>query len=114
MRRFFLCASAVLLCVFVVNGLRSSITTEAQSAPEFQGEKQSFDPKAYYKPNCEECHGAGAEKRFNPDNPEAQMLDSILNGATAEGAKDMPAFSQKGIDEAKAKALIAYMKSIRE
>ena len=42
------------------------------------------------------------------------MIDSILNGATAEGAKDMPAFAQKGIDEAKAKTLINYMRSIRE
>ena len=77
-------------------------------------EKQSFDPKSYYKANCEECHGASAEKRFNPDSPEGQMIDSILNGAKAEGSKDMPAYSEKGIDEAKAKALITYMKSFRE
>jgi len=37
-----------------------------------------------------------------------------LNGAKAEGSKDMPAYSEKGIDEAKAKALITYMKSFRE
>ena len=42
------------------------------------------------------------------------MIDSILNGATVEDTKDMPAFGQKGIDEQKARALIAYMKSIRE
>ena len=66
-------------------------------------EKQSFDPKSYYKANCEECHGASAEKRFNPDSPEGQMIDSILNGAKAEGSKDMPAFAEKGIDKAKAR-----------
>ena len=77
-------------------------------------EKQSFDPQSFYKPNCEECHGSTAEKRFNPDNPEGQMIDAILNGAKAEGSKDMPAFNQKGIDEARARALIAYMKSIKE
>ena len=42
------------------------------------------------------------------------MIDSILNGAIAEGSKDMPAFAGKGIDEARAKMLINYMKSIRE
>ena len=63
---------------------------------------------------CAECHGSAAEKKFNPDSPEGQMLDSILKGATAEGSKDMPAFAEKGIDEAKAKVLINYMKSIRE
>ncbi len=79
-----------------------------------QSEKASFQPASYYKANCEECHGTAAEKRFNPDSPEGQMIDSILNGAKAEGSKDMPAFAEKGIDEPKAKALIAYMKSIRE
>jgi len=42
------------------------------------------------------------------------MIDSILNGAKAEGSKDMPPFAEKGIDELKAKALITYMKSFRE
>ena len=79
-----------------------------------QGEKESFQPAAYYKANCAECHGASAEKKFNPDSPEGQMIDSILNGAKAEGSRDMPAFAEKGIDETKAKALIIYMKSIRE
>jgi len=76
--------------------------------------EQSFDPKVFYQKNCEECHGASAEKKFNPDSPEGQMIDSILNGAKAEGSRDMPAYSEKGIDEPKAKALITYMKSIRE
>src|SRR5215510_11764338 len=111
MRRGFLCATSVLLCVSVVSAFRSDFTTETRRATEAHGE---FDPKTFYKPNCEECHGSTAEKRFNPDNPESQMIDAILNGAKAENTKDMPAFSQKGIDEQKAKALIAYMRSIRE
>jgi len=105
-----------------VKAFRGGFTTETQRATEFYGdisfaaqsEKQAFDPKAYYKPNCAECHGSEAEKRFNPDLPESQMIDSILNGAKAEDTRDMPAFAEKGIDEAKAKVLINYMKSIRE
>ena len=77
-------------------------------------EPQSLDAATYYKKNCLECHGTAAEKKFNPDLPEGQMIDSILNGAKAEGSRDMPAFAEKGIDETKAKALITYMKSIRE
>ena len=76
--------------------------------------EQSFDRAAYYKDKCAECHGSEAEKKFNPDLPEGQMIDSILNGAKAEDSRDMPAFAEKGIDETKAKALITYMKSIRE
>ena len=79
-----------------------------------QGEKRSFEPATFYKAACLECHGSEAEKKFNPDLPEGQMIDSILNGAKAEGSRDMPAFAEKGIDETKAKALITYMKSIRE
>ena len=37
-----------------------------------------------------------------------------FNGAQAEDTKEMPAFNQKGIDEQRAKALIAHMKSLRE
>jgi mono/diheme cytochrome c family protein len=112
MRRLLLCAICLALCVSVVSAFRRGFTTEIQRATE--NEKQSFDPKAYYKPNCAECHGSEAEKRFNPDLPESQMIDSILNGAKAENTRDMPAFAEKGIDEQRAKALIAYMKSIRE
>ena len=79
-----------------------------------QGEKESFQPAAYYKDKCAECHGSEAEKKFNPDLPESQMIDSILNGAKAEDSRDMPAFAEKGIDETKAKSLITYMKSVRE
>ena len=122
MLRFLLCATCVLLCVSVVMAFQRTFTTETKRATEFHREnsiapqnvKQSFDPATFYKPNCGECHGAAAEKRFNPDSPEGQMIDAIRNGAIAEGSKDMPAFAGKGIDEAKAKVLINYMKSIRE
>ena len=114
MQRVFLCAISVSLCVSVVNALRAGFTTEAKRSPEFRRQQQSFDATVFYKANCAECHGSTAEKRFNPDNPESQMIDAILNGAKAEDTKDMPAFNQKGIDEQKAKTLIGYMKSIRE
>jgi mono/diheme cytochrome c family protein len=122
MLRFLLCATSGLLCISVVITWQRNLTTETRRTTELQrnnsfaaqNEKQTFDPKAYYKPNCAECHGSAAEKRFNPDSPESQMIDSILNGAKAENTRDMPAFAEKGIDEAKAKVLINYMKSIRE
>jgi mono/diheme cytochrome c family protein len=122
MLRCLLCATSVLLCVSVVIACQRNFTTETQRATEFyrensiapQNVKESFDPATFYKPNCAECHGSEAEKKFNPDLPESQMIDSILNGAKAEGSKDMPAFAEKGIDEARAKVLITYMRSIRE
>ena len=111
MLRVFLCLTLFALCVSVA---RRQGTANIWKPREPQSETKSFDPKAFFKANCEECHGSSAEKRFNPYNPEGQMIDAILNGAKAENTKDMPAFSQKGIDEDKAKTLIEYMKSIRE
>ena len=102
-------ALALFFGVLAVNAHRGSFRAQRKVT-----RVADFDPTTFYKPNCEECHGTAAEKRFNPDNPEGQMIDAILNGAKAEGSKDMPAFNQKGIDEARARALIAYMKSIKE
>jgi len=88
----------------------SSALLSAQS----RSEKQSFDSADYYKSNCAECHGKAAEKRFEPALPEPQMVDAILNGEQLETPPEMPAFADKGINEERAKALIAFMKSLRE
>jgi hypothetical protein len=111
MVRVVLGVTSLALVFFVV---RSPMIADIPRPHETQSESKSFDPKPFFKANCEECHGLSAEKRFNPYNPEGQMIDAILNGAKAEDTKDMPAFNQKGIDEGKAKILIEYMKSIRE
>ena len=42
------------------------------------------------------------------------MVDAILNGERMETPPDMPPFADKGINAERAKALIAYMKSLRE
>jgi mono/diheme cytochrome c family protein len=87
----------------------SSLLISAQS-----GQKESFDPAAYYQTNCGECHGKEAQKKFEPALPESQLIDAILNGEKMETPPDMPAFGEKGVNEVRARALLAYMKSIRE
>ena len=117
-----LCAVFVVLCIFVVNGSETNSTTETQRAAELQrenrftdqNEKQSFEPVVFYKKNCAECHGKDAEKKFEPALPESQLIDAILNGEKLETPPDMPAFAEKGINEERAKTLLAYMKSLRE
>jgi len=95
--------AAMLLTVIAI-----SVLAQSGSA------KQTFDRAGYYKKNCAECHGSEADKKFNPDLPEQQMVDAILNGQTMETPPDMPAFADKGIDEERAKALIAYMNAFRQ
>jgi hypothetical protein len=45
---------------------------------------------------------------------EVQTVDADWNGVPMEKPPDMPAFAEKGINEDRAKALITYMKSIRQ
>jgi mono/diheme cytochrome c family protein len=71
-----------------------------------------FDAAGTYKAKCFACHGAKAEKKWDSTRPEAQMVESIMNGKKAEKPPNMPAFADKGITADQAAALIAYMKSI--
>jgi mono/diheme cytochrome c family protein len=71
-----------------------------------------FDAAGTYKAKCFACHGAKAEKKWDSTHPNAQMVESILNGKKAEKPPNMPAFADKGITAEQAAALIAYMKSI--
>lgn len=77
-----------------------------------QGEP--FDPPKFYSNTCLGCHGSKAQKNFNTDLPEGQMVDAIVNGLPMPEPPDMPAFAEKGINEERAKALIAHMKSLRK
>jgi len=79
-----------------------------------QKKPKPFDHETFYKKNCVGCHGSKAQKNFNPNLPEGQMIDAILNGLPMPEPPDMPAFSEKGLNEEHARALIAYMKSIHE
>src|SRR5947209_20117452 len=78
----------------------SSLLISVQS-----GEKRSFDSAAYYRANCVECHGKGAEKKFEPALPESNMIDAITNAEKMETPTDMPAFSEKVVNIDVTKAL---------
>jgi mono/diheme cytochrome c family protein len=73
------------------------------------------DAAATYKTSkCVVCHGAKAEKKFDATIPEADMVKAILTGKKGEKPPNMPAYAEKGITEDQAKALIAYMKSLKQ
>ena len=74
----------------------------------------SDDAAATYKTKCFACHGARAEKKWDSTHPDDQMLDSILKGKKAEKPPNMPGFADKGIDAGQAKALLTYMKSLKQ
>jgi mono/diheme cytochrome c family protein len=71
-----------------------------------------FDAAAVYKAKCAMCHGAKAEKKFDPSKPEEDLIQVVLKGK--DGTPKMPDYGSKGINAEQAKALVAYMKSLKQ
>lgn len=95
-------AGVVLAASFVV------VSVRARSGAD------DFDAAGAYKAKCFACHGAKAEKKWDSTLPDDQLVNAILKGKKAEKPPNMPAFEEKGITADQAKALVAYMKSIKE
>ena len=72
-----------------------------------------FDAAGTYKAKCVACHGAKAEKKFDATLSDDDLLQAVLKGKKPEKPPNMPAFEERGITADQAKALIAYMKSIK-
>ena len=73
-----------------------------------------FDAAGTYKAKCVACHGAKAEKKLNATLSDDELLQAVLKGKKPEKPPNMPAFEERGITADQAKALIAYIKSIKE
>ena len=91
------------LAVALVNS--ASVQIVAADAP---------DAAATFTAKCKMCHGLKAEKLFDATRPEDEMVQAILKGKKAEKPPNMPAYEEKGIDADQAKALVAYMKSLKQ
>jgi mono/diheme cytochrome c family protein len=94
--------SAMLALVFLVSGA-------AQTDVKFT------DATSYYKDaKCVVCHGQKAEKKFDADIKEEDLVQIVLKGKKPEKPPNMPAYEAKGLTEDQAKAMIAYMKSLKQ
>jgi len=71
------------------------------------------DPAAFYAAKCKMCHGPKAEKLFDATKPDADLVQVVLKGKPDKTPK-MPAYETKGVNEEQAKALVAYMKSLKQ
>lgn len=93
----------------LVAGWLLSASTPARSASD------TFDAAAAYKEmKCAICHSPKAEKSFDPAKADDVLVAAILKGATGAKPPNMPSYEAKGIDEAKATALVSYMRSLRQ
>ena len=78
-----------------------------------RAEDKPFDAAATFKARCVGCHTAKAEKHFDPSKSDDVLVQAILKGVKTEKPPSMPEYDTKGITEDQAKALVAYMKSLR-
>lgn len=93
---------AIALSVVVIT---KSSPTKAAAAPE--------DPAVTYKAKCLACHTATASKFFDPAKSDEEHVTIIMKGKKGEKPPFMPGFEAKGMTEVDAKALVAYMKTLR-
>ncbi|HZN07333.1 MAG TPA: cytochrome c [Pyrinomonadaceae bacterium] len=73
-----------------------------------------FDAAKTYKGKCVACHGPKADKKFDTAKSDDEHIQIILKGKKAEKPPHMPEYESKGINAEQAKALLDYMKSLRQ
>ncbi len=96
----------------VLAGLAMAITLLVASAPARATADDDY--AAMYKTKCAMCHGQTAEKKFDGTKADAELIEVVLKGKKPEKPPNMPAFEEKGITADQAKALVAYMKSLKQ
>ena len=72
--------------------------------------QDAFDAAAFYKAKCAMCHGAKADKSFDSAKADDQLVQVVLKGAKPK----MPEYESKGVTADQAKALVDYMKSLKQ
>jgi mono/diheme cytochrome c family protein len=95
---------------FVLAGLMIAATFVIASVP---ARTTDDDTAALYKTKCVACHGATAEKKFDATKTDDELIQSVLKGKKPEKPPNMPAFEERGITADQAKALVAFMKSLK-
>jgi mono/diheme cytochrome c family protein len=97
----------MLVMVFLTTGF--IVSTAAQDAVKFT------DAATYYKDaKCNICHGPKAEKKFDAELKDEDLVQIILNGKKPEKPPNMPAYLAKGITADQAKALIDHMRALKK
>jgi mono/diheme cytochrome c family protein len=72
------------------------------------------DAASYYKDaKCVVCHGQKAEKKFNAELKEEELVEIVLKGKKPEKPPNMPAYEPKGLTAEQAKAMVVYMKKLK-
>jgi mono/diheme cytochrome c family protein len=82
-------------------------------SPTTSAAGKADDPAAVYKAKCAMCHTATAAKFFDATKSDADLVKAIMDGKKGEKPPFMPEFKSKGVTEADAQGLVAYMKTLK-
>jgi hypothetical protein len=74
---------------------------------------QDFDAATAFKAKCAMCHGADASKKFDATLADEALVQIVLKGKDAAPIK-MPSYEAKGVTADQAKAMVAFMKSLKK
>ena len=97
--------AAVIVMVALITGIVSAGAL---------GDANEFHAATTYKAKCAACHGAKAEKKFDPAKADDDLVQTILKGKKAEKPPNMPGYEAKSINADQARQLSDYMKSLRQ
>ena len=97
------------VCILTVFALIFLVSGAAQTDFKYT------DATTYYKDaKCVVCHGQAAEKKFNAEDKDEELVKIILQGKKPEKPPNMPAFEPKGLTADQAKAMVDYMRSLKK
>jgi len=94
-------AGVIFAATFLISSVPARTTTNDDSA-------------ALYKAKCFACHGATAGKKFDATKADDDLIQTVLKGKKMEKPPNMPGYEEKGITADQAKALVAFMKSLKQ
>ncbi len=80
----------------------------------FQTDVKFTDAATYYKDaKCVVCHGQKAEKKFNTELKDEELVEILMKGKKPEKPPNMPSYEAKGLTAEQAKALVEHMKQLK-
>ncbi|MDT7602160.1 MAG: hypothetical protein QOF61_157 [Acidobacteriota bacterium] len=101
-------ATAIALVVLPLFALSLVGSTAVQTTSA-----QDFDAATVFKAKCAMCHGADASKKFDATKADDVLIETVLKGRDVAPVK-MPSYEAKGVSADQAKAMVAFMKSLKK
>ena len=99
----------LITCILVLVAMVFLVSSSAQTDVKFT------DAASYYRDGkCVVCHGQKGEKKFDSDKKDDELVETIMKGKKAEKPPNMPGYEAKGLTSDQAKAMIAYMRSLKQ